>query len=165
MQVLIWVFVIMILAGSSVSSFGDELIAQNTNPVPASTSGTLNNSEQDRRVCSDDELLDSQSDGTKVNACIPDFVVEQDAADESAAPNMVEIVVENDQDDVSILPNTEIDFVEDYMVKYDNIKSKNTVFYGGVVPFVALPDSELATEDSFFNEESFSVFLYFKRKF
>ena len=44
-------------------------------------------------------------------------------------------------------------------------KSRNTIFYGGVVPFVAIPDTELSTEDSFFNDESFSFFLYFKRKF
>ncbi len=64
-----------------------------------------------------------------------------------------------------MLPDSNVEFVEEYVVKYDGNKSKDTIFYGGVVPFVALPDSELATEDSFFNEESFSVFFYLKRKF
>ena len=59
----------------------------------------------------------------------------------------------------------EVQFVEDYMLNFDGSKSRNTIIYGGVVPFVALPDSELSTEDRFFNDESFSLFLYFKRKF
>ncbi len=62
-----------------------------------------------------------------------------------------------------MLPNPEVDFVEDYVVKFDG--DKDTIFLGGVVPFVAIPDTELATDDSFFNDDSFSVFFYLKRKF
>jgi hypothetical protein len=64
-----------------------------------------------------------------------------------------------------LLPNPEIEFIDEYMVNFDNFRSRDTIIYGGALPFVALPDDELANEDSFFNEESFSVFLYFKRKF
>jgi hypothetical protein len=66
---------------------------------------------------------------------------------------------------ISLLPNPEVEFIEDYMLEFNANKSRNTIFYGGVVPFVAIPDTELSTEDSFFNDESFSFFLYFKRKF
>jgi len=65
----------------------------------------------------------------------------------------------------SLLPNPEIGFVEDGQISYSSFHSGNTLFLGGVVPFVAVPDSILANEDHFFNNESFSFFLYFKRKF
>lgn len=65
----------------------------------------------------------------------------------------------------SLLPNPEIGFVEDGQINYQSFHSGNTLFLGGVVPFVAVPDSDLANEDHFFNNESFSFFLYFKRKF
>jgi hypothetical protein len=67
--------------------------------------------------------------------------------------------------DYSLLPNPEIGFVEDGQISYRSFHSRNTLFLGGVVPFVAVPDSDLANEDHFFNNESFSFFLYFKRKF
>ena len=65
----------------------------------------------------------------------------------------------------SLLPNPEIGFVEDGQINYSSFHSRNTLFLGGVVPFVAVPDSDLANEDHFFNNESFSLFLYFKKKF
>ncbi len=65
----------------------------------------------------------------------------------------------------SLLPNPEIGFVEDGQINYQSFQSRDTLFLGGVVPFVAIPDSDLATEDRFFNDQSFSLFLYFKRKF
>lgn len=65
----------------------------------------------------------------------------------------------------SLLPNPEIGFVEDGQINYSSFHSGNTLFLGGVVPFVAVPDSDLANEDHFFNNESFSFFLYFKHKF
>ena len=67
--------------------------------------------------------------------------------------------------DYSLLPNPEIGFVEDGQINYQSFHSRNTLFLGGVLPFVAVPDSDLATEDHFFNDQSFSLFLYFKRKF
>lgn len=63
-----------------------------------------------------------------------------------------------------VLPGPEVSFIEDSN-PFDSIGSRQTVFYGGVVPFVALPDNVLDNGDSFFNQESFSFFLYFKTKF
>lgn len=63
-----------------------------------------------------------------------------------------------------VLTAPQISFVEDTN-PFDGIKAKQTIFYGGVVPFVAIPDNILDNNDSFFNEESFSFFLYFKTKF
>lgn len=65
----------------------------------------------------------------------------------------------------SLLPNPSVGFVEEGTLDFEEFRSRETIFYGGVVPFVAIPDSDLATQDPFFNEESFSLFLYFKRKF
>ncbi len=80
----------------------------------------------------------------------------------TAEPNS-STVVNSEGEEVSLLPNPEVEFVDEYVLKFDG--NKDTIFFGGVVPFVAIPDTELANEDSFFNEESFSVFFYLKRKF
>lgn len=63
-----------------------------------------------------------------------------------------------------VLTGPEVSFFEESN-PFDSIGSRQTVFYGGVVPFVAIPDNILDNNDSFFNEESFSFFLYFKTKF
>jgi len=68
-------------------------------------------------------------------------------------------------DKTKILPNPGITFVDEENIDFKQFSSGDTVLYGGVLPFVALPDSDLQTEDSFFNGESFSLFLYFKTKF
>lgn len=65
----------------------------------------------------------------------------------------------------SLLPDPEVHFVEDYMLTFDKQGSRQTIFLGGMLPFVALPDSDLVTHDNFLNEDSVSFFLYFKRKF
>lgn len=70
--------------------------------------------------------------------------------------------------EVSLLPNPEIGFVEEGDVQYSDyefFRARKTIFYGGVLPFIAIPDDELANDDHFFNEDSISLFLYFKRKF
>lgn len=64
-----------------------------------------------------------------------------------------------------LLPNPGVMFVDEESIDFQKFSSGDTVLYGGVLPFVALPDADLETEDSFFNEESFSLFLYFKTKF
>lgn len=65
----------------------------------------------------------------------------------------------------SILPDPGVQSVEDYMLDFGTQGGKETIFLGGIVPFVALPDSNLVTNDSFLNQDSVSFFLYFKRKF
>jgi len=173
MRVYLWIIVFTTFVGSGLSSIGNELIAQNSNLPPASINREYDNSDQDSLVCTDEEIsvLNSaenepgNTSEAKVNACRADFNVGTDAVGTSESPVKSERIVNEDSEQISLLPNPEIEFVDEYMVKFDSFKSGNTVFYGGVVPFVALPDSELANEDSFFNEESFSVFLYFKRKF
>ena len=173
MRVCLWVFILIAFVGSGLSSLGNELIAQNTNPVPASIDGEYNNSEQDSLVCTDDEIkaLNSvenepgKSSKAKINACSADFKVETEAVGTLESTAKSEGTVNEDSEQISLLPNPEVEFVDEYMVKFDSFKSRDTIIYGGVVPFVAIPDSELANEDKFFNEDSFSVFLYFKRKF
>ncbi|MCL4245951.1 MAG: hypothetical protein KJ002_12620 [Candidatus Dadabacteria bacterium] len=63
-----------------------------------------------------------------------------------------------------VLTGPQVSFFEDTN-PFDSITARQTIFYGGVVPFVAIPDNILDNEDRFFNGESFSVFLYFKTKF
>lgn len=84
----------------------------------------------------------------------------------SAAPQDEES--EQSSSNRSILPNPEIGFVEEGALNYSDyeiFRARDTIFYGGVVPFIAIPDDDLANEDTFFNEDSISLFLYFKRKF
>jgi hypothetical protein len=63
-----------------------------------------------------------------------------------------------------VLTGPQVSFIKDRN-PFDGLNSRQTVFYGGVVPFVAVPDNILDNNDSFFNQESFSFFLYFKTKF
>lgn len=159
MRVYLWVFVLIIVIGSGLSSFGDELVAQRSPIVPNSIDGDSIVPEEDSSVCLDYETR------TSSNTCEPDFQVKSQTETKSKSSPSPNASFDEDDEQISILPNPEVEFIEDYMVKFDGHKSKDTIFYGGVVPFVALPDGELANEDSFFNEESFSLFLYFKRKF
>lgn len=68
-------------------------------------------------------------------------------------------------DETPLLPDSQITFVEDGKLNYDQFQSREVIFYGGLVPFVAIHDADLETDDHFFNPESFSLFLYFKKKF
>ena len=157
MRVCSWVFVLIIVIGSGLSSFGDELIAQRSPIVLNSIDGDSIVSEEDSSVCLDYETR------TSSNTCEPDLQVETQTETNSSSSD--DALYNDNDDQISLLPNPEVEFVDEYMIKFDSFKSKDTIFYGGVVPFVALPDGELANQDSFFNEESFSVFLYLKRKF
>ena len=73
--------------------------------------------------------------------------------------------VDYSTDRTKILPDPGVMFVDEENIDFKKFNSGDTILYGGVLPFVALPDADLETEDSFFNEESFSLFLYFKTKF
>jgi len=64
-----------------------------------------------------------------------------------------------------LLPASGIGFIEEGSLGFDQFKSQDTVVYGGILPFVALPDSDLESEDSVINQDSFSLFFYFKKKF
>jgi len=64
-----------------------------------------------------------------------------------------------------LLPNPQIAFIEDEKLNYSQFQSKDTIFYGGLLPFVAVHDADLQTNDHFINPQSVSLFLYFKRKF
>jgi len=68
-------------------------------------------------------------------------------------------------DSTKLLPDPRIGFVKEGSLEFEQFKSRDTLLYGGVLPFVALPDSNLETEDSVFNQDSFSLFFYFKTKF
>ncbi|GJM16640.1 MAG: hypothetical protein DHS20C13_19670 [Thermodesulfobacteriota bacterium] len=161
MRVCLWVFVLIIVIGSGLSSFGGELIAQRSPIVVNPIDGNSTFSEEDSSVCLDYETR------TSSNTCEPDLQVETktETQTETNSSSSDDTVYNDNDEQISLLPNPEVEFVDEYMIKFDSFKSKDTIFYGGVVPFVALPDGELANQDSFFNEESVSVFLYLKRKF
>lgn len=159
MRVYLWVFIITVFLGSDLSSFGDEIVAQRSPILPTSISGEYIVSEEDSSVCLDYETR------TSTNTCEPDFKVGTQTIIIPNSSSPTDTAFDENDEQISLLPNPDVDFIEDYMVKFDNQKSRDTIFFGGVVPFVAIPDGEFSTEDSFFNEESFSVFLYLKRKF
>jgi hypothetical protein len=173
MRVYLWVFILIIFVGSGLSSVGNELIAQNSNLVPISIKGEYKNPVQDSYVCPENEdnainpienESSRKSDG-EINACSADYKADSDVTGTLRSQAKSDEIINEDGEQISLLPNPEIEFIDEYMVKFDNFRSRDTIVYGGVLPFVALPDDQLANEDSFFNEESFSVFLYFKRKF
>ncbi len=173
MRVYLRVFMFIMFVGSGLSFAGNELFAQNTNLAPTSTNGEYTNSAQDSYVCSDKEIqstgpIESEpapASSAQINACSADYQSEPDVVSSLNTPEKSDKTVNENGEQISLLPNPEVEFVEEYMVKFDSFKSRDTIIYGGVVPFVAIPDTELANEDKFFNEDSFSVFLYFKRKF
>jgi len=168
MQVLIGFFVTIIIMGSGLSSLGNELFAQRSPIGLTSINGNYTISEQENSVCSEDESFSTVNDiagnSKDNNMCEPEHTVEIEAKPAAnSSPNYPSF--NEVEEEISLLPNPEVEFIEDYMLEFNANKSRNTIFYGGVVPFVAIPDTELSTEDSFFNDESFSFFLYFKRKF
>ncbi len=184
MQVLIRVLILITFLGSNFFLFGNETIAQNTAVAPIYIDRAIYSAAQQGLICSEDTIekldpserevrkkicgfeLEIESDEVQASTAEPDAqtsTAEPETQTTTSEPNTT-VVIEEDEE-ISLLPDPNVEFVEEYVVKYDGNQSKDTIFYGGVVPFVALPDGELATEDSFFNEESFSVFFYLKRKF
>ncbi len=94
------------------------------------------------------------------------YVVAEEADVNQPAPFVEENKeVDYSTDRTKILPDPGVMFVDEENIDFQKFNSGDTILYGGVLPFVALPDADLETEDSFFNEESFSLFLYFKTKF
>lgn len=157
----LWVFIISVFLGSGLSSFSDEAVIQPSPIARVLINGDQLVSEEDSSVCLDYETQ------TSSNTCEPDFQLKPEPETEKNFSSINDKPTEEkgEQQQVSLLPNPEVEFVEDYMLKFGDGKPRDTIFYGGLVPFVALPDSELVTEDSFFNDDSFSVFFYLKRKF
>lgn len=107
---------------------------------------------------------DSVSYDTVKNLCKPDNA-RQLAAIEKADTAGAQYEDPEGSSENPLLPNPEIKFIEEGKVNYEQFQSKETIFYGGLVPFVAVHDADLETDDHFFNPESVSLFLYFKRKF
>jgi hypothetical protein len=98
------------------------------------------------------------------NLCKPDSAFQLAAFEKADTPD----TNNGDSEGVSegpILLNSRVKFIEEGKLDYEQFQSKETIFYGGLVPFVAVHDADLETDDHFFNPESFSLFLYFKRKF
>lgn len=66
----------------------------------------------------------------------------------------------------TLIPSLNVQSIkDDGQIYFNQLRSRNILIYGGFLPFVAIPDSNLATEDHFFNRDSVSLFLYFKKKF
>lgn len=107
---------------------------------------------------------DSVSYDTVENLCKPrstrQLVAIEKADTEGSKSDDSEGLSEN-----PILLNPGVKFIEEDKLIYDQLQSKETIFYGGVVPFVAVHDADLETNDHFINPDSVSLFLYFKRKF
>jgi len=167
-----YILAVIILVGSYSESFSGDLIAQRTPLTPTSINSHYFISEQYSSVCPQDEAsLGTNSAGkmeerlSASDRCEPDSAISAEIEATSNSSSSAEGNLNKADEEISLLPDPNVHFVEEYMIKYDNQQSKDTIFYGGVVPFVALPDSELSTNDRFFNDESFSIFLYFKRKF
>ena len=182
MQVFTRVLVLLTFLGSGLVPFGGELYAQNMGVAPVYIDQAIYNAAQEGFICSPEtiEKLDPSEREARIKVCGLNFKIDSEVQntviedhelqastvvpetqEPAAEPNKT--VVNSEGEEVSLLPNPEVDFVEDYVVKFDG--NKDTIFLGGVVPFVAIPDTELATDDSFFNDDSFSVFFYLKRKF
>ncbi|MEM7009793.1 MAG: hypothetical protein AAF462_11735 [Thermodesulfobacteriota bacterium] len=185
MQVFTRVFVLTILVGASFILFVSDLAAQNMPVVPISIDQAIRKARQEGIICSIETInnLDPSEREARREICGLNLEIEPESIQSSSAdtpegPTAQEIELQasiaepnsstaenNQQEQISLLPDPEVQFVEDYMLNFGDNENRNTIFYGGVVPFVAIPDTELATDDSFFNEDSFSVFFYLKRKF
>lgn len=172
MRVCSYVLAVIILVGSYIESYSGDLIAQRTPLAPTSINSHYFISEQDSSVCPQDEASIGTNSAGKMeerlsasDSCEPDSTVNAEIESTPNSSSSTDSNINELDEEISLLPDPEVQFVEDYMLNFDGSKSRNTIIYGGVVPFVALPDSELSTEDRFFNDESFSFFLYFKRKF
>jgi hypothetical protein len=107
---------------------------------------------------------DDVSYDTARNLCRPNSMRQLAAIEKADAPDSQSGDSEGLNEN-PLLPDPNIAFIEEGKLNYDQFQSKETIFYGGLVPFVAIHDADLETDDHFFNPESFSLFLYFKKKF
>lgn len=172
MRVLIGVYLAIFFLGAGLSSYSDELYVQRSPITPYQANlHNAKSSGADSFACPQGEYSTSVSSPdnmeeyiTMGNQCEPSPSVKA-KIDSSMDTSSKDNSSSKSAEELTLLPNPEVEFVEEYMLTFDGNKSRDTIFYGGVVPFVALPDAELSTEDRFFNDESFSFFLYFKRKF
>ncbi len=108
---------------------------------------------------------DSVSYDSVKNLCEPDNKLDLAAIEKADSQNIQSDGSGGLSDENPLLPNPQIAFVEDEKMNFEQFQSKETIFYGGLIPFTAIHDADLKTEDHFFNPDSFSLFLYFKRKF
>ena len=108
---------------------------------------------------------DSVSYDNVQNLCKPKNTLQLAVIEKNASPDTQSEDSEKPGDDTPLLPDPHITFIEDGKLNYEQFQSRETIFYGGLVPFVAIHDADLETDDHFFNPDSFSLFLYFKRKF
>jgi hypothetical protein len=108
---------------------------------------------------------DDVSYDTARNLCRSNSIRQLAAIEKADTPEINTGDSDGLSDDTPILPDPNISFIEEGKLNYDQFQSRDTIFYGGLVPFVAIHDADLETDDHFFNPESFSLFLYFKRKF
>ncbi len=108
---------------------------------------------------------DSVSYDAVQNLCKPKNTSLLAVIEKDDAPATEPAGSETSNGETPILPDSHVTFIEDGKLNFEQFQSKETIFYGGLVPFVAIHDADLETEDHFFNPESFSLFLYFKKKF
>ena len=103
----------------------------------------------------------------KVNACYPGQEVDHRAAYENGESDTADQRTDNNglDPETSPVPNPNISSFESRFLRFDNFAQEQTTFYAGALPFLALPDSNLESTDNVFDMDSFSFFLYFKRKF
>ena len=107
---------------------------------------------------------DSISYDTVRNICKPNSARQLTAIEKAGSEDSVIEDTESSNDN-PILINPGVKFIDEDKLIYEQLQKKETIFYGGIVPFVAVHDADLQTNDHFLNSDSISLFLYFKRKF
>ncbi|HVY54483.1 MAG TPA: hypothetical protein VHC46_01875 [Thermodesulfobacteriota bacterium] len=107
---------------------------------------------------------DSISYDTVRNYCKPNNARQLAAIEKAGSQDSV-IEDSEASNDTPMLLNPGVKFIDEDKLSFEQIQSKQTIFYGGLVPFVAVHDADLETNDHFINPQSVSLFLYFKRKF
>ncbi len=165
MRVLISIIAIMVFFGSVVGSRGADYIFNDAEGifVRILEQSCYNYTFLDENSIPDNVLYD-----TELNLCRDNRKVLKAVLNKTGSAGGQNEESEQLPKVPSLLPNPEIGFFEEGSVNYSDyeiFRARDTIFYGGVLPFVAIPDDDLANEDTFFNEDSISLFLYFKRKF
>ena len=162
MRVIIWVLAANIVLWTGFSAYCGDFYAQRSPTIPSTSNRDVQEFQSPEDLSSS---CTANVTGQSANECGPEGNLQSEKDSEQVTSSSESSETDHSDEEITLLPNPEVQFVEDYMLKFDGQKSRDTIFYGGVVPFVAIPDTELSTDDRFFNDESFSLFFYLKRKF
>jgi hypothetical protein len=95
---------------------------------------------------------------------VPDefHFLETDSPEGSSIPESDEIDLNQLLNSYSVYPTMEFNLTD--KIKSQN-KNKSVILWGGVVPFLSIPDPDQKEQESSFSKESFSIFWHLKKKF